>query len=85
MHYDEKLNIHLIFLKKNSIILQQLNFAGVMELADVPDSKSGGSDTVPVRPRSPAPEIELTRMCEFYFFMFNDNKGVEPSRRSQTY
>ena len=29
--------------------------AGVMELADVPDSKSGGGDTVPVRPRSPAP------------------------------
>ena len=31
-------------------------FAGVMELADVLDSKSSGSDTVPVRPRSPAPE-----------------------------
>ncbi len=28
--------------------------AGVMELADVSDSKSDGSDTVPVRPRSPA-------------------------------
>ena len=26
-----------------------------MELADVLDSKSSGSDTVPVRPRSPAP------------------------------
>ena len=26
-----------------------------MELADVPASKSGGSDTVSVRPRSPAP------------------------------
>ncbi len=32
-------------------------FAGVMELADVLDSKSSGSDTVPVRPRSPAPNI----------------------------
>ena len=31
-------------------------FAGVMELADVLDSKSSGSDTVPVRPRSPAPK-----------------------------
>lgn len=30
-----------------------------MELADVPDSKSGGSDTVPVRPRSPAPQLKL--------------------------
>lgn len=27
-----------------------------MELADVLDSKSSGSDTVPVRPRSPAPK-----------------------------
>ena len=33
----------------------QLVQAGVMELADVLDSKSSGSDTVSVRPRPPAP------------------------------
>ncbi|CAI3643611.1 hypothetical protein CNEO4_2070002 [Clostridium neonatale] len=36
--------------------------AGVMELADVLDSKSSGSDTVPVRPRSPAP-LFLSNRC----------------------
>ena len=30
-----------------------------MELADVLDSKSSGGDTVPVRPRSPAPKLEV--------------------------
>ena len=39
----------------------------MMELADVPDSKSGGSDTVRVRPPSPAPEKRQvsTETCRF--------------------
>ena len=65
MHNDEKLKLHLIFRKKNCIIIQNKSFAGVMELADVPDSKSGGSDTVPVRPRSPAPENPVLRKRDF--------------------
>ena len=42
-------------------------YAGVMELADVSDSKSDGSDTVPVRPRSPAPgeQVLVSRACFF--------------------
>ena len=36
-------------------------YAGVMELADVLDSKSSGSDTVSVRPRPPAPKKESER------------------------
>ena len=43
----------LIFLSNCDTI--HLLSAGVMELADVLDSKSSGSDTVSVRPRSPAP------------------------------
>ena len=37
----------------------QVVFAGVMELADVTDSKSVGSDTVRVQVPSPAPKIRV--------------------------
>ncbi len=39
-----------------SFALIPLIFAGVMELADVVDSKSTASDGVPVRVRPPAPK-----------------------------
>ena len=40
--------------------------AGMMELADVLDSKSSGSDTVRVRPPLPAPKKHLLRQVLFY-------------------
>ena len=43
--------------------------AGVMELADVLDSKSSGSDTVSVRPRSPAPNNKGPLALRVDFFI----------------
>ncbi len=50
-----------------------------MELADVLDSKSSGSDTVPVRPRSPAPKTGPTLLRGLCFLYLSVNRGGEPS------
>ena len=58
--FRESEKLLLIFLNESVIIDKHFKtLAGVMELADVLDSKSCGSDTVPVRPRSPAPKSAI--------------------------
>lgn len=46
-------------------------YAGVMELVDVLDSKSCGSDTVSVRPRSPAPKKRAIRLVFLFYFLLS--------------
>ena len=58
-------------MKKCDIIIKL--YAAVVELADAPDSKSGGSDTVTVRPRPAAPNKTdyFDRIVGLFFFIKN--------------
>ena len=57
-------NLYVIMKQTGAVPCLAAGYAGVMELADVPDSKSGPSDGVRVRPPPPAPtECLGTRVC----------------------
>lgn len=71
-------------MKKYAIIIMLC--AGVMELADVSDSKSDGSDTVPVRPRSPAPgeQVLVSRACFLLVSSFSSVSASPPRALAMT-
>lgn len=52
---------------RHDIIFIVVN-ADVVELADAPDSKSGGVKSVPVRPRSSAPKDRKQGFRSFFIF-----------------
>ena len=56
------------YLRRSADMPHKYGIAGMMELADVPDSKSGGSDTVRVRPPLPAPVKALVSASAFRLF-----------------
>ena len=58
-------------------IIRHIIFAGVMELADVRDSKSRGGDTVRVRPPPPAPNLKPLQTQRLQGFPFICN-GFPP-------
>ena len=68
----ESLQVHHFFILNESYNI----YAGVMELADVLDSKSCGGDTVRVRPPPPAPK-KNNRIERSVVFLFNVVKGGE--------
>ena len=60
------------YLRRSADMPHKYGIAGMMELADVPDSKSGGSDTVRVRPPLPAPN----RYNPNRIFLIGDGFGL---------
>ncbi len=67
-----KLSLTLFFklkyLTKKTVRGKIYEVAAVMELADVADSKSAGSDTVPVRLRPAAPKNPVENSTGFCFY-----------------
>ena len=69
------------------MLLSILSQAGVMELADVVDSKSTASDGVPVRVRPPAPKYGIPHRGIPYFYAdrtrtAGESPGSEPTAAS---
>ena len=80
----EKLKNKLIYLdfsfeNKYTVLVQ---FAGVMELADVPDSKSGPGNRVRVRPPPPAPKATSQPLGWVVVFLIRQNQWGSKRREN---